>query len=96
MVRARSSNLLGRITVLIICCLVMVGLCLNTALALDGLGTQEEPWRIQSLGDFDEFVGNANYWDDYTRLEVDVNLVGRVYDRAVIYSFSGVFDGRCL
>jgi hypothetical protein len=76
----------------------MVSLCVNTALALDGSGTQEDPWRIQSLEDFNDFAGNPDYWDDYTRLETDVNLAGRVYERAVIapyldIPFTGVFDG---
>jgi hypothetical protein len=35
----------------------MVGLCVNTALALlDGSGMKADPWLIQSLLDFDEFV----------------------------------------
>ena len=90
---ARSSNLLGKITTL-----VVVGLCVNTAVALDGSGTEQDPWLIQSLADFDEFAADANYWDDYTRLETDVNLAGRVYDRAVIAwddvnDVNGVFDG---
>ncbi len=69
------------------------------ALALTGAGTQEEPWRIQSLQDFDEFAADANYWTGYTRLETNVNLAGMVYDRAVIApdrdnAFTGVFDGN--
>ena len=64
--------------------LVIVGLCVNTAAALDGSGTQEDPWRIESLADFNEFTADANYWDDWTRLETDVNLAGRTYTTAVI------------
>jgi hypothetical protein len=103
---AGISNLCGKITVLVVF-LGMVGLCVNTALALSGSGTQEEPWRIQSLADFDEFAADANYWDDYTRLETDVNLAGRIYTTAVIApdindaeawfhgtAFTGVFDGH--
>ncbi len=99
---ARISNLLRKITVL-----VMVGLCVNTAVALDGSGTQEDPWLIQSLEDFNDFAADANYWAGFTRLETDVNLAGMVYDRAVIacdvndsesgfqgVAFSGVFDGN--
>ena len=65
----RISSLLWKITVL-----VMVGLCVNTAAALDGSGIEQDPWRITSLSDFDEFAADANYWNDYTRLETDVNL----------------------
>ena len=106
MVIARISNLLGKITIFfVICCLIMGSFVVNTAVAFDGSGTQEDPWRIQSLDDFNDFASDANYWDDYTRLETDVNLAGRVYERAVIgdryyddgyigTAFSGVFDGN--
>jgi hypothetical protein len=108
MVGARNSNLLGKITVFfVICCLVMGSFVVNTAVALDGSGTQEDPWRIQSLGDFDEFAADANYWAGFTRLETDVNLAGRTYSTAVIAPdtdnsnsgfqgtpFTGVFDGN--
>ncbi len=102
----RNSSLLGKVTVLIvICCLVMGSFVVNTAVALDGSGTEGDPWRIESLDDFNDFAADANYWDDYTRLETDVNLAGRVYERAVIgdryyddgyigTAFSGVFDGN--
>ena len=107
MVRVRSSNLWFRIAiVLIICCWGVVGLCVNTAAALDGSGTEADPWRIKSLEDFNDFAADANYWDDYTRLETDVNLAGQTYTTAVIAldtdntnytfegtSFSGIFDG---
>jgi len=81
----------------------------GTVLALDGSGIQEDPWRIKSLEDFNEFAAEPNYWNwnNYTRLETDVNLAGMVYDRAVIApdvndseswfqgtAFTGVFDGN--
>ena len=109
MVRVRSSNLWLRIAiVLVICCFGMVGLRVDTALALPGLGTQEDPWRIESLADFNEFAADDNYWDDYTRLETDVNLAGPTYSTAVIApdtdnsnyldfdgtAFPGVLDGN--
>jgi len=85
----------------------MVGLSVNIAVALDGSGTQQEPWLIQSLEDFNDFAADANYWDDYTRLETDVNLAGITYATAVIApdvnnvdhwfqgtAFTGVFDGN--
>ncbi|MCK4292371.1 MAG: hypothetical protein KAY65_04185 [Planctomycetes bacterium] len=61
---------------------------------------------IESLTDFDKFAPDANYWDDYTRLETDVNLAGLTYTTAVIApdtdssdgfqgtTFTGVFDGN--
>jgi len=82
---------------IVIITVVLMGLAgSGTALGLSGSGTEEEPWRIGSLADFDEFAGNADYWDGYTRLETDVNLAGRVYSTAVIASYAGVyssFDG---
>ncbi|MHC4112103.1 MAG: GLUG motif-containing protein [Planctomycetota bacterium] len=76
-------------------------------MTLDGSGTQQDPWLIQSLDDFNEFTSIIYYWDDYTRLETDVNLAGMVYTTAVIapdtdnsnYTFegtvfTGVFDGN--
>ena len=90
--------------VLIIVVIILVGS--GTALALPGSGTQEDPWRIESLVNFNEFAADENYWDDYTRLETDVNLAGMVYERAVIAPdvndaswfqgtpFTGVFDGN--
>lgn len=101
MVIARISNLLGKVTIL-----VMVSFVVNTAAALDGSGTQEDPWLIQSLEDFNDFSANPNYWDDYTRLETDVNLAGQTYSTAIIspdmnsarwfqgFAFTGVFDGN--
>ena len=75
----RSSNLLRKITILVMGIFVV-----NTALALDGAGTEQDPWRIESPADFNEFAADANYWAGFTRLETDVNLAGRVYERAVI------------
>lgn len=86
--------------------LAIVGLFTNTAAALPGSGTQQDPLRIESLEDFNEFAADANYWDDYTRLETDVNLAGLTYTTAVIApdtsssgefqgtAFTGVFDGN--
>ncbi|MHC4088201.1 MAG: GLUG motif-containing protein [Planctomycetota bacterium] len=86
----RNSSLLGKITIL-----VMVVLCVNTAVALDGSGTEEDPWQIKSLEDFNDFAADANYWDDYTRLETDVNLAGMTYTTAVMgLTMGGVFDGN--
>jgi hypothetical protein len=86
---------------------MIVGLCVHTAAALPGSGTQQDPYRIQSLADFDEFAADPNYWSSFTRLETDVNLAGRTYSTAVIApdvknanywfdgtAFTGVFDGN--
>lgn len=91
MVRVRSSKLWGGISVFL--AMLLIGGS-GTALGLSGSGTEGDPWVIRSLADFDEFAGDANYWDGYTRLETDVNLAGRIYTEAVIGSFEGVFDGN--
>ena len=104
----RNSKLLGKITIFfVICCLVMPGFVANTAAALDGSGTEQDPWRIKSLEDFNDFAADPNFWDDYTRLETDLNLAGLTYTTAVIAPdidnsnygfdgtpFTGVFDGN--
>ena len=87
--------------------LMIVGLCVHTAAALPGSGTQQDPFRIESLADFDEFAADPNYWAGFTRLETDVNLAGRTYSTAVIApdtdsstswfegtAFTGIFDGN--
>jgi hypothetical protein len=93
---------------LVIITAVFIGLAgSGTALALDGSGTEQDPWRIKSLEDFNDFAADANYWAGFTRLETDVNLAGMVYERAVIApdvnsleihfqgtDFRGVFDGN--
>lgn len=103
----RISNLLRKITLVVVCCLGSCSFVVNTAAALDGSGTEQDPWLIQSLDDFNDFAADANNWAGFTRLETDVNLAGMVYERAVIApdvndvehwfqgtSFTGVFDGN--
>ena len=76
-------------------------------ITLPGSGTEEDPWRIESDSDFQAFTLDPNYWDDYTRLQTDVNLAGITYDTALIapdinpaehyfqgIAFTGVFDGN--
>jgi hypothetical protein len=107
---AKEANFLGgEIMLRIVIVLVFVGLCVHTAAALSGSGTPQDPWRIESLADFDEFAADPNYWSGFTRLETDVNLAGRTYSTAVIApdtnnandwwefdgtAFTGVFDGN--
>ena len=75
--------------------------------ALTGSGTVQDPYRITSLADFDEFAANAGYWKNHIRLETDIDLVGRTYTTAVIVPdtnsslwgfqgtpFTGSFDGN--
>jgi The GLUG motif len=58
--------------------LTMVFLSVNVY-ALPGSGTQGDPWRIESLSDFDDFTNDSDLWDDYTRLDVDLDLTAATY-----------------
>ena len=105
-VAKKDKFLGGEIMWRMVVVLMIVGLCVHTAAALDGSGTQQDPFRIDSLADFDEFAADPNYWSGFTRLETDVNLAGRTYTTAVIAPdidagwtfhgtvFIGVFDGN--
>ncbi len=84
----------------------------SSLLALDGNGLSDNPYLIQTQDDFDEFadVQNADvFWASgvYIRLDTDLDLTGKEYDRAVIapdidntlweydgISFSAFFDGN--
>ncbi|AQT70064.1 GLUG domain protein [Anaerohalosphaera lusitana] len=78
----------------------------SASFALDGNGTENDPYRITSLADFDQFAGNSDYWDDWIRLDCDLNLTGKQYSTAVISpdtstndfyqgtTFSGNFNGN--
>ena len=100
------SKTFGKLTIPLLV-LLTISFSVNTAAALDGSGTQEDPWRIESLVDFNEFAADANYWSGFTRLETDVNLAGFTYATALIAPdidssnfyfqgtpFTGVFDGN--
>ena len=71
----------------------------NSAFALTGEGTETSPYLINNLGNFDEFASNSFYWGTgvHTKLNTDINLSGRTYNKAVIaYDINGsngIFDG---
>jgi hypothetical protein len=100
LMRKESGNM--RHTAILILTIVLA----NSGFALTGSGTQQYPYLIQSLDDFNDFAGDPNYWDDHIRLEVDIDLAGRTYTAAVISpdidpaasgfqgdAFAGSFDG---
>ncbi|MCK4886548.1 MAG: hypothetical protein KAS96_04110 [Planctomycetes bacterium] len=74
--------------------------------AISGSGTENDPWLIESLPDFNDFVADANYWADYTRLDVDLDLAGITYTTSPISpdtssttgfqgtEFTGSFNGN--
>lgn len=77
---------------------------------LAGSGTENDPFLITSLADFDGFAANSSYWSEniYTKLVADINLIGRTYTKAVIApdtdssneatfdgtEFNGILDGN--
>ena len=93
--------------------LSMVGVCLGAGGDM-GVGTEpltdgsaDHPYLIEDFADFQAFCGNSDYWDDYTRLECDLDLSSAgTYTQAPIAgdtdtdsgfdgtSFSGTFDGN--
>lgn len=75
-------------------CLVIVGLCSTFTFALPGSGTAEDPYRIQSMDDFDEFRNDSGFWNQHIRLECELDFTGRTYYAACIEYFRGVFDGN--
>ncbi len=96
---------LSKSTFTIFALLVLTVLSVNVY-ALSGSGTENDPYLIQSLSDFNDFVANAGYWNDYTRLDVDIDLTGIAYTMAPISpdtstssgfqgnTFTGNFDGN--
>ncbi|OHB47823.1 MAG: hypothetical protein A2Y10_16320 [Planctomycetes bacterium GWF2_41_51] len=77
---------------------------------LVGSGTENDPYLITSLADFNKFSTDESYWAEnvHTKLVCDINLVGRTYTEAVIApdadnsnetifdgtAFNGIFDGN--
>ena len=71
-------------------------------------GSEDYPWLIEDLADFDTFAGDPAYWASgvHTRLMTNIDLSGRTYTTAVIAPdtdnfnsyfqgtlFAGIFDG---
>jgi len=66
---------------------------------LDGLGTEEEPYRIDTADQLILLSRASALWDSHFVLSADIdldpNLPGRrVFSQAVIQVFSGVFNGN--
>ncbi|MGE4285000.1 MAG: GLUG motif-containing protein [Phycisphaerae bacterium] len=64
---------------------------------LAGSGTEQDPYLIQSLGDFDVFCSNANYWSAgvYTELTCDINLLlSPPHRKAPIASSTTAYKGH--
>jgi hypothetical protein len=61
---------------------------------LSGSGTSQDPYRIQSMEDFDTIRADSMYWESHIRLECELDFTGRTFYAACIESFEGVFDGN--
>ena len=70
-------------------------------------GSADHPYLIQDFNDFQVFCDDPNYWDNYTRLETDIDLISKTYTTAPIAPdtdnttttfvgtlFTGIFDGN--
>ncbi len=99
---------------LIVCFLCSLAFCVNgdmgrvTEPLTDG--SDDYPYLIEDINDFDEFAENASLWEEnvHTKLMCNIDLIGRTYNDAVIardnnnsnwdgyngFPFSGVFDGN--
>lgn len=75
-------------------CILTVGLCSAFSFALPGSGTAEDPYRIRSLADFDEFRTTSGFWNQHIRLDCELDFTGRTFYAACVEYFSGVFDGN--
>jgi hypothetical protein len=85
---------------------LVITVATSNTFALPGSGIKSDPYRIESLANFDEFAAGSNYWSDYIRLDCNIDLSGRIYTKAVIApnmgtadyfqgtAFTGVFDGN--
>ena len=66
---------------------------------IPGTGIETDPYLIEDVNDFHAFCGDSAYWDDYIRLDSDLNLADVAYASAPIAptssdQFIGYFDGN--
>jgi hypothetical protein len=82
---------------------------MGTYIGINGSGTQEDPYIIGCIEDFQVFCADSAYWDGYARLECDLDLSSvATYSRAPIApdiddtnykifdgpAYTGSFDGN--
>ncbi|MGB2809400.1 MAG: hypothetical protein WBC22_16785, partial [Sedimentisphaerales bacterium] len=104
MIGTRSSNLLGKITILfVICCCCL----LAQAKYGGGDGTADNPYQIASVEHLVEMGRTQSDYESHFILMADLDMAGTVYKRAIIgpdlddkewgpqggKAFDGVFDG---
>ncbi len=78
----------------------------SVSFALNGSGSEMDPYVIVNRSDFDAFCGNTAYWAAgvYTQLDADIDLSGTTYTQAPIagdatasnyngIKYCGSFDG---
>ncbi len=73
---------------IMIVAIILMGLT-SIAMAIEGLGNEENPYLIKNLSDFYTFVDSSNmttFWKAgvFIRLDVDIDLEDKVFDKALI------------
>ena len=92
MIGTRISNLLGKITVLIVICFLTL-----TIQAKYGGGTGEpyDPYLIYDANQMNAIGADANDWDNHFLLCADIDLSGYTGTSFnIIVNFEGIFDGN--
>ena len=107
--RGEKMKLSPKSTLTTLILILLTAIITTPLYALTGQGTQTDPYRIQSLTDFNDFATDPNYWAQniHTRLETNIDLSTKTYTTAVIAPdtnsimryfqgkpFSGIFDGN--
>ncbi|MHC4693767.1 MAG: GLUG motif-containing protein, partial [Planctomycetota bacterium] len=90
---ARSSNLLGKITVLVF---ILGFVCtLSFGKYSGGTGEPNDPYLIGTPNDLVSISADPNDWDSHFLLTADISLAGKILKPIGNYEtkFSGVFDG---
>ena|GEM_PF-6897998 len=77
--------------------IALVGLT-GISLALDGSGTESDPYLIVDANDLLAVAADTNDYDKSFKLTADIDLAGNTFDRALIgydfrHLFTGSFDG---
>jgi hypothetical protein len=86
--------MLNRTTHILLTGLIISFFFTSTIYALQGSGTEGDPYLIASFEDFEEFRLNSNYWAEgfYIRLDSDIDLDPNIPDRIVYQQAPIAYD----
>jgi hypothetical protein len=73
---------------------IVILYCWSMVSAMPGSGTAEDPYRIQSMDDFDTIRADSMYWNSHIHLECELDFTDRTFYAECIEYFEGVFDGN--